>query len=94
MPGLANGMGAAGKHLGFAGGQTAGLNHHKRTMPGLANGMGAAGKHLGGFAGGQTAGLNHHKRTMPGLANGMGHGSCREAFGEFCGLANGRLEPP
>ena len=41
MPGLANGMGAAGKHLGgFAGGQTAGLNHHKRTMPGLANGMG------------------------------------------------------
>ena len=52
MPGLANGMGAAGKHLGgFAGWQTAGLNHHKRTMPGLANGMGAAGKHLGGFAG-------------------------------------------
>ena len=66
-------MGAAGKHLGsFAGGQTAGLNHHKRTMPGLANGMGAAGKHLGSFAGGQTAGLNHHKRTMPELANGMG----------------------
>ena len=53
MPGLANGIGAAGKHLGgFAGGQTAGLNHHKRTMPGLANGMGAAGKHLVGFAGG------------------------------------------
>ena len=71
--GLANGMGAAGKHLGgFAGGQTAGLNHHKRTMPGLANGMGAARKHLVGFAGWQTAGLNHHKRTMPGLANGMG----------------------
>ena len=42
MPGLANGMGAAGKHLGGLG-----LNHHKRTMPGLANGMGAAGKHLG-----------------------------------------------
>ena len=59
MPGLANGMGAAGKHLGgFAGWQTAGLNHHKRTMPGLANGMGAAGKHLGSLAGGQTAGLN------------------------------------
>ena len=52
MPGLANGMGAAGKHLGgFAGGQTAGLNHRKRTMPRLANGMGAAGKRLVGFAG-------------------------------------------
>ena len=29
---------------------------------------------------------------MPGLANG--HWSCSEAFGGFCGLANGRLEPP
>ena len=43
MPGLANGMGAAGEHLGgFAAWQTAGLNHHKRTMLGLANGMAAA----------------------------------------------------
>ena len=25
---------------------------------------------------------------------GKRHGSCREAFGGFCGLANGRLEPP
>ena len=77
-------MGAAGKHLGgFAGWQTAGLNHHKRTMPGLANGMGAAEEHLGGFAGGQTAGLNHHKRTMPGLANGMG--AAGKHLGGFAG---------
>ena len=29
-----------------------------------------------------------------GSGAGKRHGSCREAFGEFCGLANGRLEPP
>ena len=68
-------------------------NGHKRN--------GAAGKRfwrvLGSFAGWQTACLNLHKKTMPRLANGMELQGCvlrvLAGFGEFCGLASGRLEP-
>ena len=69
MPGLANGMGAAGRRLGsFEGWQTAVLNRYNRTRLGLANGMKAAKKRLGSFVGWQTASLNVHKRILPGLA--------------------------
>ena len=57
MPGLANGMGAAGERLvSFEGWQTASLKLQKRKMPGLANGMVAAGERLGSFAGWQLQG--------------------------------------
>ena len=67
------------------------MNLHKKTMSQLANGMGAAEKRLGVL---RLANGTLEPPDKDNAGAGKRHGSCREAFAGFCGLANGRLEPP